>query len=85
MKCVFILILILIVCTNGEELEISKSEQLLPCVYCKSEDKPVCARPTRGGPHQTFESRCLVQSMDCGYSEHRKNLILMNFQNFVSF
>jgi hypothetical protein len=51
----------------------AKSEEsLLPCVSCVEENKPVCAKPTSGGPPQTFQSRCLVTAMDCGHKEHRK-------------
>lgn len=44
----------------------------IPCVACMRGGPEVCARPTKGGPDQTFENACLVQAMDCGFDEHRK-------------
>jgi len=43
----------------------------LPCVSCAYEDKPICAQASKGGDPQTFQSLCLMQSMDCGYYEPR--------------
>lgn len=44
----------------------------LPCPFCRPGGKEVCARPTNGGPDETFENSCMVQIRDCGQTESRK-------------
>ena len=47
-------------------------ENLLPCVSCTREYKPICAQPANGGSPQTFDSECLMIAMDCGHSTNRE-------------
>lgn len=47
-------------------------QPFLPCVACAQQYKPACAVLVQGGPPQTFDSRCLVTAMDCGFKKPRK-------------